>query len=246
VRAVSPILLFLSVLLCSACWRSHSIGEPEAAGTGGVEAGAGGTGGQAGRAGQAASGAGGFGGYAGVDREPSATCGDGVVNGAEECDGLDLGGESCASLGWSSGTLFCHASTCSFDLSMCASDPGQVGPSVYPDGRVYPIPETFEECMELTAFLGRTYFERTIPFAAQQCSCARCLDTVGPCLVDYDCLNVVGCCTDAGYYDISCGTGTSVCADAISPMMSNSYSSGLTMGLADCFQAECRDTVPAP
>ena len=99
--------------------------------------------------------------------------------------------------------------------------------------------------MELSAYLGRTYFEHTIPYQAQQCSCTRCLDTVGPCLVDYDCLNVVGCCTRAGYYDMSCGTA-SVCSDAISAMMSNSYSSELTMGLANCFQDQCRDTARVP
>ena len=45
-------------------------------------------------------------------------CGNGVVEGAESCDGVDLGGETCASLGFSSGSLACTAG-CGFDVSGC-------------------------------------------------------------------------------------------------------------------------------
>lgn len=47
------------------------------------------------------------------------TCGDGIVSGAESCDGLDLGGASCTSQGFGlGGTLACTAG-CSFDFSGC-------------------------------------------------------------------------------------------------------------------------------
>ena len=46
-------------------------------------------------------------------------CGDGSINAAgEQCDGSDLGGETCASLGFLGGTLACDAS-CQFDTSGC-------------------------------------------------------------------------------------------------------------------------------
>jgi cysteine-rich repeat protein len=47
-------------------------------------------------------------------------CGDGIVNGDDECDGLDLNGETCASLpGFDYGNLVCDAN-CDFDVSGCA------------------------------------------------------------------------------------------------------------------------------
>ena len=47
-------------------------------------------------------------------------CGDGVVNqAAEECDGGDLGGATCAGLGYDGGTLTC-AADCTLDDSACA------------------------------------------------------------------------------------------------------------------------------
>src|SRR5690606_30542439 len=50
-------------------------------------------------------------------------CGDGVVEGAEDCDGTDLGGRTCGDEGFASGTLAC-ASDCTFDTSMCEDEPG--------------------------------------------------------------------------------------------------------------------------
>ena len=46
-------------------------------------------------------------------------CGNNAIDAAgEQCDGSDLGGETCTSLGFSSGTLGCSA--CQFDTSGCA------------------------------------------------------------------------------------------------------------------------------
>jgi Protein of unknown function (DUF1566) len=49
----------------------------------------------------------------------NARCGDGAVQHAEECDGSDLAGRSCASLGFSGGTLAC-TSSCTLDLTGCS------------------------------------------------------------------------------------------------------------------------------
>jgi len=75
-------------------------------------------------------------------------CGDGVIDGGEECDGSNLGGQTCAGLGlgYTSGTLSCDS--CSFDVSGCTTTaPPSVGgggggvtipTKVILSGRAYP------------------------------------------------------------------------------------------------------------
>jgi hypothetical protein len=48
-------------------------------------------------------------------------CGDGTISPGEQCDGADLQGFDCVSLGLSGGTLLCDPITCTFDTSMCMS-----------------------------------------------------------------------------------------------------------------------------
>jgi hypothetical protein len=49
------------------------------------------------------------------------TCGNGTIDGTESCDGVDLGGATCASLGYTlGGTLGCTPG-CGFDVSGCDS-----------------------------------------------------------------------------------------------------------------------------
>ena len=45
-------------------------------------------------------------------------CGDGELNGNEQCDGIKLGGKSCVDLGFTGGALSCN-SDCTFDTSTC-------------------------------------------------------------------------------------------------------------------------------
>ena len=53
-------------------------------------------------------------------------CGNGVLDGGEECDGTTLGGATCQSLGFSGGgALNCDPQTCTYDESMCRRPPGQ-------------------------------------------------------------------------------------------------------------------------
>ncbi len=53
----------------------------------------------------------------------SSTCGDGEIGGAEQCDGDELGEQTCVGLdlGFTGGTLAC-GDACTFDASMCVSD----------------------------------------------------------------------------------------------------------------------------
>jgi len=55
------------------------------------------------------------------------TCGDGLKNGDDGCDGTDLGGATCISLGFGGGTLRCTPS-CSIDATGCATHGGQTLP----------------------------------------------------------------------------------------------------------------------
>lgn len=51
-------------------------------------------------------------------------CGNGVMDMGEQCDGADLQGFDCASLGLGMGTLACDQEMCMFDTSMCMPNPG--------------------------------------------------------------------------------------------------------------------------
>lgn len=46
-------------------------------------------------------------------------CGNGNVDPGEQCDGNDVGGFDCTSLGLGEGEIDCDPITCSFDTSMC-------------------------------------------------------------------------------------------------------------------------------
>lgn len=54
---------------------------------------------------------------------PPPGCGDGVLDADEACDGGDLGGAACASLGLGDGSVTCRAN-CSIDTSACSGDGG--------------------------------------------------------------------------------------------------------------------------
>ena len=50
-------------------------------------------------------------------------CGDGVVDAGEQCDGGDLNGQTCLSLGYAGGgALSCNPSSCQYDISQCIDD----------------------------------------------------------------------------------------------------------------------------
>jgi len=57
---------------------------------------------------------------AGCDGDPRATCGDGVMEGDEPCDGADLGGTSCVDQGFTGGDISCTA-TCELETYFCTT-----------------------------------------------------------------------------------------------------------------------------
>jgi subtilisin-like proprotein convertase family protein len=54
-----------------------------------------------------------------IDWVALSKCGDGNITADEQCEGLNLQGETCESLGLGAGTLACDTSTCLFDASGC-------------------------------------------------------------------------------------------------------------------------------
>lgn len=48
-------------------------------------------------------------------------CGDNAVNGPEECDGGNVNGQTCVSLGFKAGALGCDAASCSFNTAACTN-----------------------------------------------------------------------------------------------------------------------------
>ena len=61
------------------------------------------------------------------------SCGDGVLDPDELCDGSDLGPETCQTLGFAGGVLLC-APDCSFDLTLCDGAVTRCGNSVREPG----------------------------------------------------------------------------------------------------------------
>jgi len=50
-------------------------------------------------------------------------CGDNLAEGSEVCDGSDLRGESCTSLGYESGTLACLGDCSAYNTALCDGEP---------------------------------------------------------------------------------------------------------------------------
>jgi len=114
----------------------------------------------------------------------SAQCGNGVRETGEACDGTDLGGFNCTTLGFKAGTLACDA-TCRLDSSGC------VAQSVCGNG----ILEAGEECDNGSAN------SNTVPDACRtNCVRAFCGDGVIDSFEDCEGKNLKGeTCIDLGY-----------------------------------------------
>lgn len=81
-------------------------------------------------------------------------CGNGVLETGEQCEGSNLGGATCASRGFSGGTLSCTAS-CAFNTSQCTSGGGGGGGG---GGGSYVPPSVTTQVI----FSGRAYPKSTV------------------------------------------------------------------------------------
>ena len=66
-----------------------------------------------------------------------AVCGDGIISGNEQCDGTNLDGQTCQSLGYYGGTLSCKAD-CTFNTSGCTTAPPPTPPPPRPGVGIIP------------------------------------------------------------------------------------------------------------
>ena len=141
-----------------------------------------------------------------------ASCGDDQIQDPEECDGTDLDGETCESLGYGGGgTLGCSADCQEFDESGCmdactADDEAQCN-----DAAMESYLECAEECGEgecggevceaeclkdVQEQLVECFENLECPHLADEADCAEdCADELKECLEDQDC---AGACHD-GY-----------------------------------------------
>lgn len=55
---------------------------------------------------------------------PVAVCGDGIADGFEVCDGFDLAGTTCVTLGYTGGALSCAADCSDYDTTACTTTNG--------------------------------------------------------------------------------------------------------------------------
>lgn len=124
------------------------------------------------------------------------TCGDATVNVAgEQCDGADLDGYSCTSLGYFSGSLTCSG-TCDFDVSGCFQCAG----FLY-EGACWFLGGSLDTCDAVCADQGLVYNEATATVAGSggtDAACEAVLDGVGAAGTGLDypssnCANGYGC-----------------------------------------------------
>ena len=114
--------------------------------------------------------------------QTGSTCGDGIRQLYEECEGTNLAGQSCASLGLGAGTLAC-SSDCTFDTHACSAQ-GRCGDGIRQSGEQCddgedngPDGACSENCQFNENFTGnarRVYMRGTIPAGTVAISCKAC------------------------------------------------------------------------
>lgn len=122
-------------------------------------------------------------------------CGDGILEGNEACDGDDLGGRTCASLGLGEGQLGCRDDCVAFDPTNCGVE-DDCGNGMLDEG----------EICDGTDLAGETCVSQGFDAGDLGCN-ADCT-----ALVDSECIDWVGdCCAANG----SIGCDDSACTQAI-------------------------------
>lgn len=88
-------------------------------------------------------------------------CGNNIKETGEQCDGFDLGGATCSSLGYSGGNLSCRPS-CEFDTSACTTGTSGGGGGGGGSGGGYIPPSNIFTGTGQVNFVGRAYPKSTI------------------------------------------------------------------------------------
>jgi len=158
-------------------------------------------------------------------------CGDGVIEGDEECEGTNLDGESCESLGFSedSGDLDCYAPgtsrECEFDESEC------IVPTECDED--HPCPEGYEcstggQCLEISepdyecetdddckddeiCSSSHICVEETLDCEPDYGYCMSAIDCDGSILKEYDCSGLSKCCSVDKTYGTCRSQGGEIC-----------------------------------
>ena len=88
-------------------------------------------------------------------------CGDSLITGQEDCDGTQLGGYTCATLGLGAGNLTCNSTTCLFDTSGCAFASGSAWIS-FSAGSYYMGAPSSEPCSEPYGYIKESRHQVTL------------------------------------------------------------------------------------
>jgi hypothetical protein len=121
--------------------------------------------------------------------QPSQTCGNNVAEGGEACDGPDLRGKTCQSMGFTAGTLACQPDCLGFDTTRCDNCGANAGcgSGFQCDGVCVRSCMTFASCIE-----GET--------VCAQKSVGGVCENLCPCNSGFTCVNgrcAKTCSTDA-------------------------------------------------
>ncbi|MBU1537319.1 hypothetical protein KKF84_18535, partial [Myxococcota bacterium] len=132
----------------------------------------------------------------------SDSCGDGVIDVGEECDGINLGGDTCASLGYHGGTLACD-DQCNLILTECEAA-GQCGDDIIQTqfGETCEPGISTENCNELGHGSGEATCDANCHWDLTNCSgAASCGDGVVEGIEECEAEDMNGqTCLTLGYY----------------------------------------------
>lgn len=108
----------------------------------------------------------------------SRDCGNGVIDAGESCDGTNLNGETCTSLGYSSGLLGCHAN-CGFSTGLCGAPSTSCGDSILQAGEECDGSAPWPSGISCADF-GFTGVDASVPYANLSCN-SNCTANVSQC-----------------------------------------------------------------
>jgi hypothetical protein len=105
--------------------------------------------------------------------QASSTCGTdgGVIDGGEQCEGANVGTNTCESLGCTGGTLSCNASTCALDISGCTGCiiPAAAKPSVGSVSTEFvPSADGITTTLKVTATISNPNSANTVKFLVSE------------------------------------------------------------------------------